>query len=394
MASMSVSYNDRNGGLLTLLAMGALPAGVTERAYQIADTHPAYRQVVKLLSEPDNQDKILALLNKPQPAATVPVSDGVHGSVTIVGGGVLYNGQSCHHVVASRIQEFLRRGLPVEPMARFLERILNNPSQTSANEGYDFLANKNLPITEDGYFLAYKAIREDWLDKYSGTLLNKPGCTVEMPRSRVDDNRRNECSNGLHVGAMDYVTMYGGGNDRVVIVKVDPADIVSVPEDYNCMKMRVSKYFVVEEYKGDLLRPLYKEDASDYDDDDDDDYDDEGWMDESDWDEYEEEASASMESVTRYFVPRQEGVWDMGVAYFETTDDDYGFWVWKSGTRESSAEKYVPYTAQNLPPLAKEVTKAEAEARLDANKGKAQCSGKGCGYHSVRDEHGKFTRKN
>jgi len=70
------------------------------------------------------------------------------------------------------------------------------------------------------------------------------------------------CSHGLHVGAIDYVKSYGCHGDKVIICKVHPADVVSVPLDSAHQKVRCCGYEVVGEYDGDLL-PAVVEDYSD-----------------------------------------------------------------------------------------------------------------------------------
>ena len=146
-------------------------------------------------------------------------------------------------------------------MARyFLKNIMENPSYQSQLELYDFLEHKHLPITEDGCFLAYKAVRKDFMDKYSGTFNNQIGGIVKMTRAKVDDDRQMGCAAGLHVGALDYVTSYGSleAGDRIIIVKINPRDAVSVPTDSSHQKLRTCQYEVVGQYEGELLKPLFK----------------------------------------------------------------------------------------------------------------------------------------
>jgi hypothetical protein len=154
----------------------------------------------------------------------------------------------------------------------------------SQKELYDFLEHEHLPITEDGHFLAYKAVRSDFMDKYRGIFDNHVGNICEMTRSKVDDDRGRGCSNGLHAGALNYVAGYGSveSNDKIVIVKINPADVVSVPSDCNYEKLRTCRYEVAGEYAGELLKPLYKADfgQDDYEDDEDEylnDYDETYW---------------------------------------------------------------------------------------------------------------------
>ena len=153
----------------------------------------------------------------------------------------------------------MRDGFPFQPMIKFLGNILENPSNRAVQELYSFLEHKNLPITEDGCFLAYKAVDKNYMDKYSGTIDNSVGQSVTMQRRKVDDNCNNGCSDGLHVGALDYVESYRneGNEDKVVIVKVNPQDVVSVPTDSECQKVRCCSYEVVADYTGPLKEQVH-----------------------------------------------------------------------------------------------------------------------------------------
>jgi len=242
----SVSLSKTKDGVITFIAHK------TGRGYQVRPSQSIYRQVVELLCQEDNEDALVALVSSPTQQFA-----NVGNGVTVENGRVLYNGEEVHSLVARRITEFAQEGLPTKALINFLDKVMQNPSMTAQQELYDFLENKNLPITEDGDFLAYKAINDNWTDIYTGRISNKIGATVTMDRKKVDDNRGNHCSKGLHCGAMDYVTQYGSDGSRIVIVKVNPADAVSVPSDHSFMKLRVCKYLVLQEYQGDLVRPLY-----------------------------------------------------------------------------------------------------------------------------------------
>jgi hypothetical protein len=78
---------------------------------------------------------------------------------------------------------------------------------------------------------------------------NNVGDTIEVKRWDVDDNRDNGCSFGLHVGSMDYATTWG---EKTLVVKVNPADVVSVPTDCGCQKCRVSKYEIIDAYENEI----------------------------------------------------------------------------------------------------------------------------------------------
>jgi hypothetical protein len=76
---------------------------------------------------------------------------------------------------------------------------------------------------------------------------NSVGTIVEMERHEVDDNKDQTCSTGLHFCGMSYLPHFGGGDSRTVIVKINPADVVSIPTDYNNAKGRACRYEVIGE---------------------------------------------------------------------------------------------------------------------------------------------------
>jgi len=181
-----------------------------------------------------------------------------NGKVVVEGGVVKFNGVAVSNVIADRIIEMGNEGFNVQPMLNFLSNLMENPSHRAVKELYLFLEHGKLPITEDGHFLAYKRVRPDFLDIYTGTISNAPGQVVKMPRNKVDDNRDNTCSEGLHFCSIDYLPNYGGYEDnKVVIVKVNPANVVSIPSDYNNTKGRTCEYLVLEEYTGPLDNSIF-----------------------------------------------------------------------------------------------------------------------------------------
>lgn len=217
-----------------------------------------------------------------------------NGLIAVDGDNLIYNGTIVHNVLTQRIVEMIHNGDEAKPMLNFLVNLMDNPSEGSIDQLYTFLEHENLPITEDGCFLAYKAIKHDYTDKYTGSISNKVGEKVKMPYEEVTANPEVACSSGLHCGSIEYVRCYGNFSmdengeltgDRLVTVKVNPSDVVSVPEDSNRQKVRVYRYVVHEEIENPFdLVPKYE--APVYYDDEDEDYDE---FDEYDsWDEDED----------------------------------------------------------------------------------------------------------
>jgi hypothetical protein len=183
-------------------------------------------------------------------AASVRKFIGV-GNVQLVDGAVTYKGEVLDNSITNRILDLMNAGLPFEPMVKFLNNLMQNPSMQSVNELYPFLEKGDLPITEDGHFLAFKNVRADYFDIHSGTKRNMVGDKPEMDRNQVDDNRDRTCSQGLHFCSESYLPRFAhsqGGH--TMVVKVNPRDVVSVPSDYNDAKARACTYEVVAELVG------------------------------------------------------------------------------------------------------------------------------------------------
>lgn len=263
---------------------GNLTLVLNNKSYQVLPDHINYRMILDILPTA-SPEELLKVVDIEKAVATF--SDGL---VEIKDGQVTYEGEVVHGSISKRILEFMSKGLPFQPLVNFLNNLMENPSMQSQKELYDFLEHENLAITEDGHFLAYKAVRGDFKDKYRGIFDNSVGQVVKMQRAKVDDDRARGCSDGLHAGALNYVAGYGSveSGDRIVIVKINPRDVVSVPSDCNCEKLRTCRYEVVGEYQGELLKPLYSSNFS-YDEHEEE-YDDEDYdVDESYWDQFDED---------------------------------------------------------------------------------------------------------
>ncbi len=168
--------------------------------------------------------------------------------VVIEDGIITYDGLKLHNTLTERMLDMHESGYDVSPLALFLENLMLNPSFRAVNELYTFLEKSELPITEDGHFLAYKRVNGDFKDINSGTFDNSPGKICEMKRNQVDEDKDNTCSYGLHFCSRDYLPHYGGSHtNKVVMIKINPADVVAIPRDYDDAKGRCCRYYVVKE---------------------------------------------------------------------------------------------------------------------------------------------------
>ena len=250
---------------------GAITMYLNRESATVEVDHPNYSKVVDALKT-GQFDLIDKLVNISK--SIISYTSTNKGKVKIDNGIVTYDNIPLHSTLTIRIVKMMSEGFKFDHMVKFLENLLNNPSKRAVEELYAFLENRGLPITDDGCFLAYKAVNNNYMDIHTGTIRNQVGDVPYMLRNLVDDDFGKDCSSGLHVGALDYVTQYGhfvkgqipvvGGN-RLLIVKVNPADVVSVPKYENFPKMRVCKYQVIDEIKDvvkELENVVYKSDGS------------------------------------------------------------------------------------------------------------------------------------
>lgn len=212
---------------------------IGNKSHTVSKTHITYQKVVDAIKSGD-WDAVKEYIEPKQ----VVLKYG-KGNVTIEGEKLFWKGTEFHNAVAIRTINMLQEGFPIEPMILFMENLMQNPSMQSVKELYGFLEKNNLPVTPDGHFLAFKRVRANFYDVHSGTMDNSPGKIVEMERNAVDDDRDRTCSTGLHFCAQSYLSHFGG--EKIVIVKINPRDVVSIPSDYNDAKGRACRYEVIGE---------------------------------------------------------------------------------------------------------------------------------------------------
>jgi len=236
------SWMKSGNGTITLVIDGQM--------YQVGPQEEVYNDVLDGLKGDYEAEYYLDLIDKAQ--AVEAYLDQYESDVISISHDTVYytEGETKEVVensIVKYILEFQKDGLPIQPLINMLTKMYQNTSMSSIKSLYDFLDNKNLPVCEDGDFLAWKAVRNDYRDKWTGRIDNSPGQTVSVSRRLVSDDRSKSCSFGLHVGTLDYVKGYGSfPSDRIILVKVNPKNAVSVP-DHESEKMRVCEYTVLKD---------------------------------------------------------------------------------------------------------------------------------------------------
>lgn len=194
-----------------------------------------------------------------------------NGQIQIKGGSIYANGQPVDHAIVPTILEMIRRNENAEPLLKFLLLLQGNPSMHSRNQLWDFIRKNDIVIYEGGpvsvrgpsgrvttfdatgYLVLYKGVNNNYTDCHTGTFINKPGLQLVMPRPKVDDDQSRACSAGFHAGAFPYVQSFGA---RKLLVLVNPADIVSVPHDCSCQKIRCCQYTVLKEVEASTFSKI------------------------------------------------------------------------------------------------------------------------------------------
>jgi len=116
-----------------------------------------YAKILKAFSLPKDEQEaeVIRILN--------PVVLGKRGVVGVEGFELIddeihYQGERLPFALEQKVLSIMEDGLPLEHFAKFWDRLQKNPSATSISELVDFLSYKELPITDDGYFIAYKGV--------------------------------------------------------------------------------------------------------------------------------------------------------------------------------------------------------------------------------------------
>lgn len=236
--------------------------------YTVPSDHPARKEIEAALKEQD-EDRLVHLMDVKNSVKAV-----TQGKLEIKGDQIYYEGEVIHNLVCDQILQFMREGLPYRPLLNFLEKLMDNPSQRAVEAAFAFLQKAGLVICEDGDFLGYKSVTVSRMDHHSGKVHYPDGAVVTMRRNSIDESGT-PCSKGLHIGTLEYASTFGGPDAVMIMVKVNPRDIVSLPDGDTAWKLRTCRLEVIKEVpKEAYCATLYNNDGTEYENDDDDEDDD------------------------------------------------------------------------------------------------------------------------
>ena len=226
------------------------------KVYTVHSDMPKFNDLKRAIFNED-LDQILSLVSP-----GIAIEAWSKGDFDASSGVVKYKGEILPDKLNDRILNMVREGADPSALTNFWVKLQRNPSMRSVEQLFNFLVHEGIPITPEGNFLAYKSVRNDYKDWHSGTVSNEIGTVHEMPRNKISDDPNTSCHYGFHVGALEYArNFHSGGDQRLIICEVDPADVVCVPYDSNAQKVRVCKYKVIGHYGAQLPSTVFKEDA-------------------------------------------------------------------------------------------------------------------------------------
>lgn len=215
---------------------------IDNQSHTINNQHISYQNIIEAIKKTDWKS-VKELIEPKQTLVNYSA-----GNITIENDVMYWKGTVFANALSDKIIEMYREGFSIDPMINFMKELMHNPSKRSVTELYRFLDRGKLPITSDGCFLAYKKVRDNYKDCHTGTIDNSVGQIVEMERNTVDDDKDRTCSSGLHFCSQEYLKDVSG--DRIMILKISPRDVVSIPSDYNDTKGRCCRYEVIGELIG------------------------------------------------------------------------------------------------------------------------------------------------
>lgn len=237
----------------------------------VSASDPTYTAVRRYLLDERGEDfdELRAMID----GIRVPVKSAAADAVAAVDGdeGSAYrieHGDPVEEIILASALRVARENADMAPLGRFLQRLENNPSQASRSQLFGWLKAGGFTITTDGMIVGYKSVRSDGRssnggrepvtvayqggrsETITGHIPYPLGAWVSMPRELVDDNRDSACSVGLHVGTYNYAENF---SEKMLVVLVDPADVVSVPRCSGAQKMRVCRLYVAAQHDGEQI---------------------------------------------------------------------------------------------------------------------------------------------
>jgi hypothetical protein len=239
------------GAIVTPMTVGSVPPNST-------GSEPTQPAPAPDASRPEMRAAVDEILANAEPIASNEGAPQLNEDETVV---AVVDGKAIPGVeqVAKQLSYAAKLG-STQGIERLLQRLaaVADKRMHSVQDVLRFLEKADLPIADDGSIIAYKALNSKgkngtFVDCHTRKVQQRVGSFVCVDESLVDKNRRNECSNGLHIARRGYLQSFGG--DVLTLCKIAPEDIIVVPHN-DPNKVRVCGYHIIARIPGDAARKI------------------------------------------------------------------------------------------------------------------------------------------
>ena len=112
-----------------ILTEHSLTVVIDGKAHTMDNNHPSWLNAKDSLAAQD-WDRLEKLFDVESAVQDYLDADA---QIEVKNGGVLYQGEAIHNLVVEKILTFMRKGLPYEPLVKFLGKLMANPSRRAVN---------------------------------------------------------------------------------------------------------------------------------------------------------------------------------------------------------------------------------------------------------------------
>lgn len=219
----------------------------------------AYGKILSALKQKKSWSKEKAWELATGSSLVAKVSATKKSGLYILDGKAYFGDIKMNEAMTKKLVWLHENGYSFTAIENFYKRCQKNPRKESVDDLFRFLEQNNIPICKDGCFVGYKYVTKTetgFVDSYSKTMDIKIGNFITLHRSKCTSDPNSACGPGLHVGGWNYV----GGSPHVILTKVAPEDVVSVPFCSNSGKLRCCRYKALRVY--DETGPIKQEYAT------------------------------------------------------------------------------------------------------------------------------------
>jgi hypothetical protein len=168
--------------------------------------------------------------------------------ISVATGEVFFNERPLKPSFAKQLLALHEDNFDIRPYVRCLAKIEASKFDRARDYFANFMDRTITPINDEGNFILYKRVQDNYKSFYDGKTDNSIGSEPRLTEKEADPNPANTCSSGMHCCTHEYLPHYHGGQGKVVICEVDPRDIIAfVDEGSQGLKLRCLGYKIIGE---------------------------------------------------------------------------------------------------------------------------------------------------